>query len=345
MAIGAGVTAPKGERDMAEIVLGMALSHGPMLTTTPEQWPLRVPADRAGKHPFRGKVWRFDELAEHRRADRFDQQSTPEVMSARHAECHRALDRLAEIFAEARVDVAVIFGNDQMEIFSENLIPAFGVMWGERIVNAEMAPARKAHLPPGVAEAIPGYIPPGGATYRGSPELACHVIRTLMGDAFDPATLKAFPADETPHAFGFIYRRVMRDQPVPSVPLIQNTFFPPNQPSARRCYDFGRSVGKAIRTWKSDARVAVFASGGLSHFVIDEDLDRAFLGALSKRSAAEITGIREELLQSGNSEIKNWIALSGAMSDTDHQPSVVAYVPCYRSEAGTGTANGFVCWL
>lgn len=329
---------------MAEIVLGMALSHGPMLATTPEQWTLRVPADRAAKHPFRGRTWSFPELVEHRRSEQLNLQTTLDVMRGRHAACQRALDRLAETFAEARPDVAVIFGNDQMEIFNESLIPAFSVMWGPRIVNAEMTPSHRAKLPPGIAEATPGHIPPGGATYEGAADLGCHIIRSLVADAFDVATMKNFPTDETPHAFGFIYRRVMKDKPVPSVPLLQNTFFPPNQPSAKRCYNFGSAVAKAIRSWKSDARVAVLASGGLSHFVIDEQLDRAFLEALSKSSEAEIVGIREELLQSGNSEIKNWIALGGAMADTNCEFSVVDYVPCYRSEAGTGTANGFVCW-
>ena len=90
--------------------------------------------------------------------------------------------------------------------------------------------------------------------------------------------------------------------------------------------------------------MAVFASGGLSHFVIDENLDRPFLDALRRGNAADITGIPEELLQSGNSEIKNWMALAGAMSQDGRRFSLVDYVPCYRSEAGTGTANAFVCW-
>ena len=329
---------------MAKIVLGMALSHGPMLSTTPEQWPLRVPADRAGKHPFRGRVWTFAELVEHRRADRFDLQCTLDVMRTRHADCQRALDRLAEIFAEAKPDVAVIFGNDQMEIFSETLNPAFAVMWGDKIVNDEMAPARYATLPEGIKESIPGHIPPGGATYDGAPELGRHVIANLMADGFDVASMKGFPAHETPHAFGFIYRRVMRDNPIPSLPILQNTFFPPNQPSVRRCYDFGRAVAKAVGAWTTDARVALFASGGLSHFVIDEQLDRAFLDALRTGSAANITGTKEELLQSGSSEMKNWIALAGAMAGAGREFNLVNYVPCYRSEAGTGTANGFVCW-
>ena len=329
---------------MANIVLGMALSHGPMLSTTPEQWALRVPADRAAKHPFRGQTLRFSELVELRRDDRFDLQCTLEVMRARHASCQTALDRLAQVFAEAKPEVAVIFGNDQMEIFSESLIPAFGVMHGERIVNAEMSEARRAKLPPGIVEAAAGHIPPGGANYSGAPELASHIIKSLMSNCFDVAAMKSFPTDETPHAFGFIYRRVMRDNPVPSVPLLQNTFFPPNQPSVRRCYDFGRAVAKAIRDWESDARVALFASGGLSHFVIDEQLDLALIEALRKRSAVELVGLREELLQSGSSEIKNWIALAGAMANSESDFRLVDYVPCYRSEAGTGTANAFVYW-
>ena len=32
------------------------------------------------------------------------------------------------------------------------------------------------------------------------------------------------------------------------------------------------------------------------------------------------------------------------MFETSLQGEMIDYVPCYRSEAGTGTANGFVCW-
>src|SRR5271169_6094034 len=117
-------------------------------------------ADRAAKHPFRGRTWSFEELVQHRLNERFDSQITLDTMRTRHAACQQALDRLAETFAEVKPDVAVIFGNDQMEIFNESLIPAFGVMWGPRIVNAEMTPDHRAKLPPGVAEAIAGHIPP-----------------------------------------------------------------------------------------------------------------------------------------------------------------------------------------
>ena len=51
---------------MAEIVLGIGTSHGPMLVTETESWGLRVPADKANKHAWRGGTWTFDELVEAR---------------------------------------------------------------------------------------------------------------------------------------------------------------------------------------------------------------------------------------------------------------------------------------
>jgi len=48
---------------MAEIVLGIGSSHGPLLSTPAEQWDLRAKADRANKsHWYRGKTYDFDAL-------------------------------------------------------------------------------------------------------------------------------------------------------------------------------------------------------------------------------------------------------------------------------------------
>ena len=50
------------------------------------------------------------------------------------------------------------------------------------------------------------------------------------------------------------------------------------------------------------------------------------------------------ILQSGTSELKTWIAAAGVLFDAPISGDTVGYVPCYRSHAGTGTANGFVAW-
>lgn len=128
------------------------------------------------------------------------------------------------------------------------------------------------------------------------------------------------------------------------VPLFVNTFWEPNPPSAARCFDFGVALGRAIASFPADLRVGVVASGGLSHFVVDEALDRAFLRALAERDAAYLRGVPNNLLRSGTSELRNWIVVAGALHQLDLSLDVVAYEPCYRSEAGTGCAAAFVTW-
>lgn len=329
---------------MARIVMGIGTSHGPMLVTSPEQWASRLAFDKAVDHAWRGGSWRYEQLLVERADEGFYEQVAPEAMAAHQARCQAALDELARLFAQARIDVAVIIGNDQMEIFDERLIPAFAVFHGEAITNYEFPPERLAQLPPGIEQSLPGYIPSGGAVYAGQPDLARSIIGRAMRDGFDVAAMKALPKPETPHAFGFVYRRIMRDRPVPSVPVLVNTFYPPNQPTVRRCYDFGKSILRGIEEWDSDARVAVFASGGLTHFVIDEEIDRLFLDAIRARDIGRVADLGEAVFQDGTSELKNWIPLAGMMADLGLEPKILDYVPCYRSEAGTGNAMGFVVW-
>lgn len=329
---------------MAQIVLGIGTSHGPMLVTQTDQWRSRLAFDKGATHAWRGGAWSYDQLVAERADENLAAQLTVKAMEAHRDRCQSALDRLADIFAEARIDVAVIIGNDQMEIFDERLIPAFAVFHGETITNYEFPPERMAALPPGIDLSVPGYIPKGGAEYAGHPELARSIIAQAMQDEFDVAAMKRLPKPETPHAFGFVYRRIMRDNPVPSVPVLVNTFYPPNQPTVGRCYNFGKSVLRGIQAWRSDARVAVLASGGLTHFVIDETVDQLFFQAMRDRDIARVAELGEAIFQDGTSELKNWIPLAGMMADLGLDFDLIDYVPCYRSEAGTGNAMGFVCW-
>ncbi len=332
---------------MAKIVLGIATSHGPMLSTPPDQWGQRVAADKRNpEHWFKGKTYSFDELVAMRANENLAPQITQAKWNERHAACRGAIAKLADIYAEAKPDVAVIVGNDQMEMFKEPLIPAMSIYRGETIPNAYPTEAFLAAKAPGIAIAVQGHVPPQGATYKGLPELATHLTTSAIADQFDVTSMTALPPviDHIPHAFGFVYRQIMNDRPVPSVPVVLNTFYPPNQPSVGRCYDFGKSLLRAIESWKSDARVALIASGGLTHFVIDEEVDNAVMDALRKRSIESVAALGEATFQAGTSEIKNWVPVAGAMADLGYEPNVVDYVPCYRSMAGTGNAMGFVYW-
>jgi 3-O-methylgallate 3,4-dioxygenase len=330
---------------MAKIILGIGSSHGPMLSTPPAQWGERVPADRKNaQHHYRGKVWTFDELVAARRDENLEKQIRFDVWQQRHAACRAALGRLANVFHQAKVDIAIIIGNDQREIFNAELTPALAVFWGDSIVNSMYSEERIAALPPGIGIAVPGHIPPDGATYPGAPDLGRHLLTSLTSRGFDVSSLTQMPRDETPHAFGFVYRQIMLDKPVPSVPVILNTFYPPNQPTIRRCYEFGRTLVEAIESWPTDARVALIASGGLTHFVVDEVVDRAVFDCLRDGTLGPVEDMGEAYFQAGTSEVKNWIPVAGAMAHLDFKFNEVDYVPCYRSEAGTGNGMGFAYW-
>lgn len=335
---------------MAKIVLGMATSHGPMLSTPAEQWGERVVADkRSSELYFRGKPYNFDDLARARAGENLGREIALDKWRERHAACTRALKQLSSVYGAAAPDIAVIIGDDQKETFLDDNMPAFSVYWGETMDNVPLTAEQSAKLPPGIAVSHWGHCPAQKTTYPGEAKLGLHLIESLMAEEFDVAHSTLMPPGRfanrsTPHAYGFIYRRIMNDNVIPNVPVFINTFYPPNQPSLKRCYNFGKAIGRAIASWKSDKTVAVFASGGLSHFVIEQDLDDQVLDAMRQNNEPALLNLPQERFQSGTSEIRNWLALAGVLADRNLSMQLVDYVPCYRSEAGTGNAMGFAYW-
>jgi hypothetical protein len=144
------------------------------------------------------------------------------------------------------------------------------------------------------------------------------------------------------HAWGFVHQRLVGERAIPIVPVLLNTYYPPNQPTPGRCYRLGRAIRRAIEAWPPARRIGVVASGGLSHFYVDEALDRHVLALLGKKDADGIAALPREQLESGSSEIRNWLAAAGALEHLDMQ--LVDYVPCYRSEAGSGVGMAFAIW-
>jgi len=322
-----------------------------MLATPPDQWNLRADDDRAMSVLwYRGERYTFDELVRLRAPEHMAKQITLDVWRRRHAACQSALHRLGQVFAEASADAAVIIGDDQMEIFTDYDMPAFSIYYGETIENTPFTDTQKAAMTPGMLIAEGGHHGLEPETYPGLPALARHLIGAMMAAEFDVAAAKRlpnaapFPTSGIPHAYGFVYRQIMKDKAVPNVPVFVNTFFPPNQPSASRCFRFGKALGRAIASWDADKRVAVVASGGMSHFVIDEQFDRGLFAAIKRHDEARFHTIPDAYMQSGTSEVKNWVAAAGALLDSGLEMTLVDYVPCCRSEAGTGTAQAFAYW-
>ena len=256
---------------MAKIVLGMGASHGPLLATPPEQWDQRVEADR--RNPalaYRDGTFKFEELAKLRAEENLEEQIKLPTKQKRYDACQRAMAEMARVFKEVRPDVAVLVGNDQMEVFEDANIPAFMVCFGESVDNIPFSEEQKKRLPPGIEIAEPNHHGRTAQSYPGHPELGRYLIEKLVQRDFDVAASARLPQSGSsnisglPHAYGFIYRRIMQENFVPAVPFFINTFYPPNQPSVRRCFSLGKALADAIASWDADLRVAVIGSGGMS---------------------------------------------------------------------------------
>lgn len=332
---------------MAKIVLGIGSSHGPQLHLPPDQWWRRVESDKRNPELwFRGRTYAFDDLVRERSSEPLEQELAPERWQERFDRCQGRIAGLAETVARVAPDVAVVLGDDQKESFLDDNMPAISVYWGEKAETpkpvTDETDRERAWL--GVAWQRPHVVTPC------EPELGLHIIQSLVQEEFDVAHSRSLPAGRRGdhsigHAFGYVYDRLMNQQPIPNVPIFLNTYYPPNQPTLKRCYRLGQALRRAIKAWDSDKTVALIASGGLTHFVIDEEIDRPLLEAMAEKDEKGMTDWPLDLFNSGTSEIRNWIVVAGAMEESDLQMNVIDYVPCYRSEAGTGCAMAFAEWV
>jgi hypothetical protein len=328
---------------MAEIVIGIASSHTPQLSSGVDMWQDHALRDQ--RYPLLGKDAEFHTYEETLAgADpAMARELEPDVWESKYQRAQAAIESLSAALASAGADVALVIGDDQRELFIDDGIPAFACFTGTELFDMAPDPEAFAQLPKGIQAAYWAVHGEEKAVHPVAQELSAHIAERLALADFDLTVFTRQPAGRTlGHAFTFPRYRLGLPATTPIVPVFVNTYYPPNVPSAARCYALGREVRRAVETWASDARVAVIASGGLTHFVIDEDLDRGVLDSIATRDAAGLAGIPREKLRSGNSEILNWVTAAAVLEGLT--PTVLDYVPGYRTPAGTGTGMAFTRW-
>ena len=317
---------------MAKIVIGIGTSHSPQLSVRAAEWPLLREKDEHDP--------RLDYPSLLKRAKPgLESELTSEKFRQRDEACQTAIKTLGDALTKSKADVVVVFGDDQQEQFHDDNMPTFSVYHGKSlpvVTHTGRNPAAwKNAEEHGWAQTAP--------EYETNSDLANHLICSLVNDEFDIARCnKLRPEIGVGHAFSFFYRRVLPGGKLPMVPVMVNTYYPPNQPTPKRCYTFGQAVRKAIESWASEKRVAVMASGGLSHVVIDEEIDRMTLDGLKNKKPELLWWLPRERLWGGTSEILNWVALAGAVESMDLK--YLEYVTTYRSPAATGCGMGFGYW-
>jgi protocatechuate 4,5-dioxygenase beta chain len=241
-----------------------------------------------------------------------------------------ARDALAELrrrLDAARPDVVVMFSNDHLLNWPINNTPEYTVGIGDEHV--------------GPAEWYDEWL--ALTTYRvpGHPALARHLVREGARRRLALAYLRRMQFDD---GISVPTHYLNPEGRYALVPVTMNCTVPPI-PTPERAYAVGRTVGEILRAYPGEERIAVVATGGLSHepggpryFWVDEAFDRWFLDLLARGDHAallkECTLERMEAAGSGGTaELLAWVLV---LAMTRGPADVIAYMPAVAWRSGTG---------
>jgi len=160
-----------------------------------------------------------------------------------------------EWMAQTAPDLAIVVYNDHNNAFDFKMIPTFAVGCAEKF---EIADEGWGARPVPIVE--------------GHPEIAAHIVKSLILDEFDPTIVNEMQVDHGLTVPLSLLFGAPKSWPCPVIPIAVNVVqYPP--PTGKRCYDFGKAVKKAIEEWDEDLKVVIFGTGGMSHQIQGLGLD------------------------------------------------------------------------
>lgn len=305
---------------MGNIVAAMASSHA-YTFLEPKTW------DKRREHTRSNYKKRFGvEPPDH-------PQVAEETLESNETRYRRIRDGLAFLRSKIlllRPDVLVIIGDDQNENFLENNLPQFAIYLGKELVAADRE-GREGHR------------------YRCDAEAAWTILEQSVEAGIDLAYSTEFP---NRHLISHAHREPLEylelDGAASIVPIFINAIHVP-APTPARCFQFGETLKQVIGLLPADKRVAVYASGGLSHFSagypwshykgpctlgsICQDFDRRIVDLINKGQGHELAALSsKDLIQNGEIELRQWITLMGIVGS--RKPEFLVYEAFYRGFLG-----------
>jgi hypothetical protein len=303
---------------MAELVGGFATLHA-YTFVSPERWAERRQLSVANYRRLHGVE--PPDPPERTRETLTDNLQRYHSIAEGHAHVRARLRAL-------RPDVVVLIGDDQDENYTPANLPQFSIFTGDTFTIRD-----------GV----------GAKACRSDAALATALLGALIERDFDPASSVEFAAGTLlSHAHVEPIIHLLGDFDTAIVPIFVNAIHVP-APTPARCLAFGRALREAIAAIGGSRRVALLASGGLSHFsagypyrhykgpfgfgAISIDFDRQIVDWMQRGNIerlAELTNA--ELLANGEIELRQWIVLLGALGKI--KPEKLVYEPFFAGIMG-----------
>ncbi|MFQ6030708.1 MAG: extradiol ring-cleavage dioxygenase [Dehalococcoidia bacterium] len=333
-------------------ILGMGSTH----------WPVLMQPDEAKNWPFLRTLKNNPDIPEELQIptnwpeDVRVEFGEDEGVSARKV--HR--DRLVRAFRVLRAeldsfkpDFVLMFGDDQYENFTEDIIPPFCVLAYDDLTSY---PYKRRNV--GGDKNVWGEPVDHAVNMPSRPDVARWLARRYLEEGMDMSyAYKPLHWEGLGHAFVNIplyldYDRKGFDYPI--VPVQVNCYgskvirnhgggptlesrgreFDPPSPSPRRCFELGRVTARILQD--SPYRVAMYASGGWSHgFLVDKnyclwpdvEADRLRADQITEGRETEWQDIpTSEIEETGQQEFLNWVCVAGAMHELGQKGEVVDYI-------------------
>jgi protocatechuate 4,5-dioxygenase beta chain len=231
-----------------------------------------------------------------------------------------------EWMAQNKPDIAIIIYNDHANGVDLDIVPTFAIGTADRYEIADEGFGKRP---------VPDVI--------GAPDLSQHLVKSLVDEGFDLTVFQELDVDHGLTVPLSIFCPDPGDAwPCAVVPILVNVIQYP-QPTAARCLALGEALGRAIRSFPKDLKVAVFGTGGMSHQLagaraglINEKFDRMFLETIETDPAALAALSREDYIREAGSEgieLIMWLVMRGAMGPGIRRIHETYHVPASNTAA------------
>jgi len=249
----------------------------------------------------------------------------PEAPSAQQRQaCMGAYSKIVRRLQELKVDTVIVIGDDHYTIHSPRCIPQYLIGIGD----VEGPWEQWLGIPK--------------TTYPNNEPLAHHIMQTGFDNGVDWAVAKSITLDHSTTIP--IHYAVSPAGNVRAVPVYLNSGYEPLI-SNRRAYQIGKIIRKAILSWKGDERVAIFGTGGISHWPgmaqmgkVNVEWDQKIMNHVESGDVDSLIALTDqEIMRDGGNgglEIKNWICAMGALGPT--RGELIAYEAVREWVCGCG---------
>ena len=238
----------------------------------------------------------------------------------------KGFEPLREWHSQNIPDVNIIVFNDHATSYSLDNYATFTMGVGERFKPADE-----------------GWGPRQVPDIEGHPELAWHIVESLMAEEFDMAVAGSVDLDHGCTVPLSIAYDQPQKWPTKVIPLCVNVIQHP-LPSAMRCYKLGQAIGRAVASFPDDISVGIWGTGGLSHQlggeragVVNPDFDKAFLDNLTQNPLANANLQHGDVIREAGAEgieMIMWNVMRGALNDEVREVYRFYHIPVSATAYG-----------